>query len=79
MKAKLYVTKIFENDLVIAKSKVILTLNKPAYVGMCISHLTKIIMYGFHYDYIKNKYGSNSGLLFTETDNLLHEIKTEDV
>ena len=36
-------------------------------------------MYGFHYDYIKNKYGSNSGLLFTETDNLLHEIKTEDV
>ena len=75
MKAKLYVTKIFENDLVIAKSKV----NKPAYVGMCILHLTKIIMYGFHYDYIKNKYGSNSGLLFTETDNLLHEIKTEDV
>ena len=32
-------------------------------------------MYEFHYDYIKNKYGNNSRLLFTDTDFL----KTEDV
>ena len=36
-------------------------------------------MYKFHYDYIKNKYGNNSRLLFTDTDSLLYEIKTEDV
>ena len=36
-------------------------------------------MYEVHYDYIKNKYGNNSGLLFTETDSLMYEIKTEDV
>ena len=35
-------------------------------------------MYGFHYDYIKNKYGNNSKLLFTDTDSLMYEIKTED-
>ena len=35
-------------------------------------------MYVFHYDYIKNKYGNNSRLLFTNTDILMLEIKTED-
>ena len=36
-------------------------------------------MYEFHYDYIKNEYGDNSRLLFTDTDSLMYEIKTEDV
>ena len=30
-------------------------------------------------DYIKNKYGHKSELLFTDTDSLMYEIKTEDV
>ena len=43
--------KIFDNDLVtIRKSKVTLTLNKPAYIGMCILELNKELMYEFHYD-----------------------------
>ena len=50
--------KIFDNNLVaIRKSKVTLTLNKAAYAGMCILDLSKVFMYEFHYDYIKNKYG----------------------
>ena len=36
-------------------------------------------MYEFHYDYIKNKYGNNSRQLFTDTDSLMYEIKSEDV
>ena len=36
-------------------------------------------MYEFHYDYIKNKYETNSTLLFTDTGSLMYEIKTEDV
>ena len=36
-------------------------------------------MYKFHYDYIKNKYDNKSKLLFTDTDSLMYEIKTEDV
>ena len=72
--------KIFDNDLVaIGKNKVTLTLNKPAYVEMCILELSKVLIYGFHYEYIKNKYGNNSRLLFTDADSLMYEIKTEDV
>ena len=72
--------KIFDNDLVaIRKNKVNLTLKKPAYIGMCILELSKVLMYKFHYGYIKNKCYNNSALLFTDTDILMYEIKTEDV
>ena len=72
--------KVFDNDLVaIRKSKITSTLNEPAYVGMCILDLSKALMYKFHYDYIKNKYGNKSRLLFTDTDSLMYEIKTEDI
>ena len=45
---------------------------------MYILELSKVLMYEFHLEYIKNKYGNNSRLLFTDTDSLVYEIKTED-
>ena len=43
--------KIFDNNLVaLRKSKVSLKFNKPAYTGMCILKLNKVLMYEFHYD-----------------------------
>ena len=36
-------------------------------------------MYEFHFDYITNKYGNNTRLLLTDTDNLMYQIKMEDV
>ena len=36
-------------------------------------------MYEFHHDYIENKYDNRSKLLFTDTDSLMYEIKTEDI
>ena len=72
--------KVFDNNLVtIRKSKLELKLNKPSYTGMCISEFSKVLMYEFHYDYIRNKYENKSKLLFTDTDSLMYEIKTEDV
>ena len=72
--------KMFDNNLVATrKGKVSLKLNKPAYTGMCILELSKVLLYEFHYDYIKNKYDNKSKLLFTDTDSLMYEIKTEDV
>ena len=79
-KASYMLHKIFDNNLVvICKSKVALKLKKPAYIGMCILELSKKLMYDFHYNYIKNKYDNKSKLLFTDTDILMYEIKTEDV
>ena len=46
---------------------------------MCILELSKVLMYKFHYDHIKNVYDNKSKLLFTEIDSLMYEIKTEDV
>ena len=73
-------SKIFNENLVaIHKIKETLTLNRPAYVGMCILDLSKTLMYDFHYKYIKSKYGSKAKLLFTDTDSLCYEIEAEDV
>ena len=52
---------------------------KPAYVGMCILDLSEVLMYEFRYDYIKIKYGNKSILLFTDTDIVMCETKTEEV
>ena len=60
------------------KDKITLTLIKPAYLGMWILELSKVLMYEFHDDYIKNKYGTNWRLLFIESDSLMYENKTED-
>ena len=59
--------------------KEVLTLNRPAYVGMCILDPSKMLMYDFHYNYIKKKYGDRAKLLFTDTDSLTYEIEAEDV
>ena len=72
-------SKIFNENLVaVHKIKETLTLNRPAYVGMCILDLSKTLMYDFHYNYIKHKYGNKAKLLFTDTDSLTYEIETKD-
>ena len=73
-------SKIFNENLVaVHKIKEKITLNRPAYVGMCILDLSKVLMYDFHYNYIKNNYGDKARLLFTDTDSLTYEIEAEDV
>ena len=52
-----------ENPVAVHKIKEALTLNRPAYVGMCILDLSKTLMYDFHFNYIKKKYGSKDRLL----------------
>ena len=73
-------SKIFNENLVaVHKIKEQLTLNRPAYLGMCILDLSKTLMYDFHDNYIKARYGSKAQLLFTDTDSLCYEIETKDI
>ena len=67
-----------ENLVAIHMKKTKLVFNKPVYLGMCILDLSKTIMYNFHYNYIKPKYGEMAKLLFTDTDSLVYEIETDD-
>ena len=71
---------IFTNDLVgIDMRTSRLLLNKPVYTGMTILDNSKILMYDFFYNHLKKKYGESCELLYTDTDSLLLEIKTDDV
>ena len=57
------------------KMKVVM--NKPVYLGQVILDLSKIIMYEFHYDYMKKKY-PRPQLCYMDMDSLIYNIKTED-
>ena len=72
--------KIFHSDLVaVRKIKTTLTLNKPTHVGICVLELSKVSVYEFRYDYIKNKYDNKSRLLFTDRYSSVYEIETKNV
>ena len=38
---------------------------------MCVLDMSKVLMYQLRFDYIKNKYGSTSSLLFIDNDSLM--------
>ena len=52
-------------------------LNKPIYAVFTVLELRKWMMYDFHYNFIKNNF--NAELLFTDTDSLTYEIKSENI
>ena len=52
-------------------------LKKPIYVGFTVLELSKWLMCNFHYNFIKKHF--NAEFLFTDTDSLTYEIKSEDV
>ena len=53
-------------------------MNKPLYLGISISDISKMLMYNFWYDYFKPKYGDRAKLCYTNTDSFIIYIITED-
>lgn len=63
---------------VMEMGKNIVKLDKPIYAGFTILEASKYLMYDFHYNTMKPKYGDNIELLMTDTDSLVYKIKTDD-
>ena len=59
------------------KTKVVM--KKPVYLGQAILDLSKLVMYEFHHDYMKQKYSEDKlKLLYMDTDSLVYSIRTEN-
>ena len=68
---------IDDNLAIIEMRKVKVRMNKPIYLGLSILDISKIIMYEFWHDYVKNKYGSRASLCYMDTDSFVINIKTK--
>ena len=60
-------------------NKTKITLNKPIFVGFSVLDLSKHLMYDWYYNTLKKNYGDNCTLLYTDTDSLPVDRKTNDV
>ena len=70
---------INENLVGVEKLKEKVKRNKPIYVGMSILDLSKLHMYSFYYDVLKEKYNENVRLIYTDTDSFVIHTKTKDI
>ena len=67
-----------ENLMGCEMGKIKVVMNKPVYLGQAILDLSKIVMYEFHYDYMKQKYPEGLALCYMDTDSLIYDIETDD-
>ncbi|XP_051173486.1 uncharacterized protein LOC127289543 [Leptopilina boulardi] len=68
-----------ENLVAIELRRLEVLFNKPIYIGLTVLDVSKILMYEFHYDYVRKKYGDKCKLLYTDTDSFIYELKCVDV
>ena len=67
-----------ENLMGCEMGKIKVVMNKPVYLVQAILDLSKIVMYEFHYDYMKQKYPEGLTLCYMDTDSLIYDIETDD-
>ena len=59
--------------------KIKVVMNKPVYLDQAVLDLSKIVMYEFHYDYMKQKYNDDKlTLCYMDTDSLIYNIETDN-
>ena len=66
---------ILSKDMAIAemvKEKV--TLDRPNFLGTTILEISKVIVYNFYYNVIKQKFGPRARVLYSDTDILIMEL-----
>ena len=76
-----HTTKFFSESLLAIemKKKTEILVTKPAYLGLSILELSKVLMYEFSYDYIKPEYVEKAKLCYMNTGSFIVYIKTDDI
>ena len=68
------------NKLCLVESKPIKTVfKKPIFLGAVILETSKLYMYQFWYDHLKNKYNNKVQLAYTDTDSFIIYVETDDI
>ena len=68
------------NKLCLVESKPIKTVfNKPIYLGASILETSKLHMYQFWYDHLKEKYNNKVELIYTDSGSLIIHVETDDI
>ena len=74
-----HTTKYLSKNLIaIGMKKTKVKTNKLVYLGMSILDISKTLMYGFWYDYVKPKYQDKAKLCYMDADSFITHIKTEN-
>lgn len=63
-----------ENAVAIEMHPKSIKLDKPIIIGMAVLDISKIIMFDFHYNFMKEKYGERCLLAYTDTDSFVYEL-----
>ena len=70
---------LFSENLMGCKmGKIKVVTNKPIYLEQAILDLSKIVMYEFIYDYMKQNYPDGLTLCYMDMDSLIYDIETND-
>ena len=68
------------NKSCLVESKPIKTIfDKPIFLGAVILETSKLHMYQFWYDHLKNKYNNNVKSIYTDTDSCIIQVETNDI
>ena len=62
-----------ENLIAVERYKCIVHLQKPIYTGFCLLDISKLLMYDFHYNYIKQKYPGEKSLFHGYGQSSVHD------
>ena len=64
--------------LAMEMGKTEIKMDKPVYLRQAILELSKTLMYEFHYENMRPRYGRKFKLCYMDTDSFVYEIETED-